>query len=52
MSFKKKIFWSTKNPIPVIIATTTNMPSTIAAAIETVAVRRMVAQTVKNLPAM
>ena len=52
MSFKKKIFWSTKNPIPVIIAATTNMPSTIAATIETVAVRKMVAQTEKNLPAM
>ena len=47
----KKNLLVNKEPIPIIIATTTNMPSTITATIETVAVRKMV-QTVKNLPAM
>ena len=50
MSLRKNLLVN-KEPIPVIIATT-NMPSAITATIETVAVRKMVAQTVKNLPAM
>ena len=50
MSLKKNLLVN-KEPIPIIITTTTNMPSTITATIETVAVRKMV-QTVKNLPAM
>ena len=47
----KKNLLVNKEPIPIIIATTTNMPSTKTATIDTVAVRKMV-QTVKNLPAM
>ena len=50
MSLRKNLLVN-KEPISVIIATT-NMPSAITATIETVAVRKMVAQTVKNLPAM